>query len=176
LLSGVVAAAPPDGWLIAGSKPGDFEIGTDTHTSYDGKTSGFIKSKVESPQGFGTLMQTFAADHYRGSRIRLSGYLKTDLAQRGQMWLRIDGPENKVLSFDNMDSRPITGTADWKRYEIVLDVPTESINIAFGFFLSGSGTIWGDVFKIEKVDSSVALTSSVAGVPKEPQNLSFEGR
>ena len=63
----------------------------------------------------------------------MSGYLKTSEVTKAQMWMRVDGANTKILSFDNMDSRPVRGTTSWTRYEIVLDVPADSIDIAFGF-------------------------------------------
>lgn len=71
--------------------------------------------------------------------MRLSGYLRTADAGGAQMWMRVDGPNHEALAFDNMDSRPVTGTTGWKRYDIVLDVPQTSVDVAFGFFLAGSG-------------------------------------
>jgi hypothetical protein len=76
---------------------------------------------------------------------------------------------------DNMDSRPITNTADWRRYEIVLDVPQSATSIAFGFFLWGSGTVWADDFKLERVDASVPRTVGDNGARlDEPRNLNFD--
>jgi len=105
-------------------------------------------------------MQKIAADDYRGSRCRLSGYLRSEAAARAQMWMRVDGLSHVVLAFDNMGSHPVTGTTDWTLYEIVLDVPTDSVAIAFGILLAGSGKVWGDNFKLEKVESSVPVTAS----------------
>lgn len=171
-------ADPPAGWRISGSRPADYDFGVDTQVAYTGShSSGFIKARVEHPHGYGTLMQKFTAGNYRGSRLRLTGYLKTDQVERAQMWLRIDGPGDQVLGFDNMDSRPINGTSDWKRYEVVLDVPQTTTNIAFGFFLWGSGTLWADAFKLERVDASVAVTAPDNGARyDEPRNLNFEPR
>ena len=91
------------------------------------------------------------------------------------MWMRVDGPDRKISSFDNMDSRPVTGTTGWTRYEIVLDVPSDSVDIAFGFFLAQGGTVWGDNFKLEKVESTVPVTSAEPpGRPKMPVNTDFE--
>ena len=124
-------------------------------------------------------MQTISADAYRGSRVRLSGYLKTQDARGAQMWMRVDGSDYKLLSFDNMDSRPVTGTTDWTCYDIVLDVPSESMDIAFGFFLTQGGKVWGDNFKLEKIETSTmrpALTSTVTTRPirpTEPVNADF---
>ena len=56
----------PDGWLAAGSDPQDYDMGVDPAMAYGGKASGYIKSKVADPKGFGTLMQMFRPDDYRG--------------------------------------------------------------------------------------------------------------
>lgn len=42
------------------------------------------------------------------------------------MWMRVDNKFDDVLQFDNMNNRPITGTTNWNRYEIILDVPLQS--------------------------------------------------
>jgi hypothetical protein len=169
-------AEVPTGWHVAGSTPGDYEF-TQTAIASSGKYGSLIEAKSATASGFGTLMQTIAADDYRGARWRLSGYMKTEQAARAQMWMRVDGPEGKLLAFDNMDSRVVSGTADWKRYEIVLDVPSTSVDIAFGYFLAGSGKVWGDNFKLEKVDATVPVTATspgIPGMPKAPANPDFE--
>jgi hypothetical protein len=76
-----------------------------------------------------------------------------------------------------MDSRPVTGTTGWTRYEIVLDVPADGVDIAFGFFLAQAGTVWGDNFRLEKVESTVPVTSPhppAPSRPKTPVNTDFE--
>lgn len=174
--AGSVRADIPAGWNIAGSVPKDYEFARDGTTAASGKFSASITAKSEAT-GFGTLMQMIDADNYRGARWKLSGYLKTNDATRAQMWMRVDGPDRKILSFDNMDSRPVTGTSGWTRYEIVLDVPADSVDIAFGFFLAQAGTVWGDNFTLEKVTSTVPVTSPTAvtpSKPKEPVNTDFE--
>jgi hypothetical protein len=169
-----LASAPP-GWVIAGSAPADYEFAVDTTTAASGKKSASISAKRGAREdGFGTLMQTIAADSYRGARWRLSGYLRTDAASRAQMWMRVDGAGGKVLAFDNMDSRPVTGTTGWKQYDIVLDVPSDSVDIAFGFFLISSGKVWGDNFRLEKVDVTVASTASGPLLSRVPANPDFE--
>jgi len=171
-----VRADVPAGWSVAGSAPKDYEFSRDGTTAASGKFSASITAKPgASKTGFGTLMQTIDAENYRGARWRLSGYLKTRDAARAQMWMRVDGPDRKIESFDNMDSRPVTGTTGWTRYEIVLDVPSDSVDIAFGFFLAQDGTVWGDDFKLEKVEPTVPVTSAgPPDRPKSPLNADFE--
>jgi len=169
-----LAAAPP-GWVIAGNAPTDYRFAVDTTTAASGKQSASISAKPGAKtNGFGTLMQIIAADNYRGDRLRLSGYLRTQAADRAQMWMRVDGAGGTILGFDNMDSRPVTGTTGWRRYDIVLDVPSDSVDIAFGFFLSGSGKVWGDDFELAKVESSVPVTSAGTALARAPANLDFE--
>ncbi len=169
-------AEAPAGWHIAGSTPADYEF-SQTAAASNGKYGSLIAAKSATSRGFGTLMQTIAADDYRGARWRLSAYMKTEQAARAQMWMRVDGAEGKVLAFDNMDSRVVAGTTGWQRYEIVLDVPSNSVDIAFGYFLAGSGRVWADNFKLEKVDASVPVTATapgMPGMPKAPANPDFE--
>jgi hypothetical protein len=174
-LSFEVLAAAPAGWNIAGSAPHDYEFTIDTTTAASGKQSALITAKPGAQAGgFGTLMQMIAADNYRGGRWRLSGYLRTESASRAQMWMRVDGSDRKVLSFDNMDSRAVTGTTGWTKYEIVLDVPEDSADIAFGFFLLGSGKTWGDNFRLERVEDSVPATAHGRPLARAPMNLDFE--
>src|SRR5262245_10501918 len=106
ILSLTANAEAPTGWMIAGNAPQDYDYGTET-LSADKSHSAFIKSKPEAQgQGFGTLMQTANAAAYRGGRWKLSARLRTDGAQKAQMWMRVDGAERAVKAFDNMDDRP----------------------------------------------------------------------
>jgi hypothetical protein len=83
-----------------------------------------------------------------------------------------------------MRDRPITGTRDWKIYDIVLDVPEDVVNIYFGFTLTGTGQAWFDDFQFEIVGPAFATTGSpVEGQlarqtepssQAKPLNLDFE--
>ena len=78
------------------------------------------------------------------------------------------------MSFDNMQGRPIKGTNDWTRYEIVLDVPQPATNLAFGVLLDGQGKLWIDDIQFQIVDSSVPTTGNLSSSRKAPENLDFE--
>ncbi len=116
-------AAVPNGWLITGSKAADYESGTDAAAAHNGHPSAYLKSTTPQVQGFGTLMQDFRADHYLGKRVRFSAFVKTEAAQDwAGLWMRVD-KESKQVAFDNMQNRPIKGTTNWQKYDVVLDVP-----------------------------------------------------
>ena len=173
----------PTGWIKAGSKPKSYDMGIDKGAGQGGKNAATIKSIDKKIDGFGTLMQQCLPDKYLGKRVRMSGLLKTkDVSDWSGLWMRVDTKEgNKNNPFDNMHDgkkdRSIKGTTDWTKYEIVLDVPLSSTNLAFGALLVGTGQIWFDKLNFEVVDSTVPLTGGGKEemMPnKEPVNLDFE--
>jgi erythromycin esterase-like protein len=100
--------------------------------------------------GFGVATGKFPVEAAKGKKIRYSGWIKTAGVTRGfaGLWWRADG-DSGVLAFDNMQSRQINGDTEWKQYEIVLDIPAETININFGVILPGDGKAWFDDLKVE---------------------------
>ncbi|MFA9213433.1 MAG: hypothetical protein ACEQSR_06250 [Candidatus Methylacidiphilales bacterium] len=156
----------PDGWFVAGNKYKSYEIGTALAEGKDGKNCATIQSKEKKIRGFATLMQTATASKFHGKRLKMSGYLKVqDVKKFAGFWLRLDsrGENNKykMLGFDNMSNRKIKGNIDWTKYEIVLDVPTETVSIAYGALLAGTGKIWFDDITFEIVDETVPTTNQM---------------
>lgn len=167
----------PKGWFPAGNKPAEYEMGIDHTVFQNGHSSAFIKSKNTTSNGFGTLMQTISAKKYLGKRMQLSGYIKSDDVKGWSgMWMRIDGENNQELGFDNMQTRAIKGTTNWKEYKIVLDVPSNSKAINYGVLLNGQGEVWFDNFMLKEVDNSVPVTNMTKEreLPDKPVNLNFE--
>jgi hypothetical protein len=162
----------PTGWLRAGSAPDRYDMGV-------ARAGGpaLIRSRDDVPSDkFGTLMQSFVADRYRGRRLRLRAELRTEaVTGAGTIWMRVDGG-GKRLGFDNMESRSRDGvlseTRDWTPREIVLDVPEAAESIHFGFFLRGTGTTYLRNVDLAEVGMDVA-TTAMAGLLPEPTNLDF---
>jgi hypothetical protein len=74
---------------------------------------------------------------------------------------------------DNMIGRPVIGTTDWTRYEIVLDVGAGASQVVFGALLLGNGQIWLDDVQLEVVSDSVPVTDNYNG-SKQQVNFDFE--
>jgi len=182
------------GWGVAGSHPDEYEMTVDRASKHGGSASATIRCKEANPSdGFGTLMQTFKADEFRGKRLRLTGYVKSEgVADRAGLWVRVDGMEKSPLAFDNMGNRKIEGTTEWTKYSVVLDVPEGAAAIAFGLLLAGKGQVWVDDLAFDVVGPEVASTAletepqelpedakerfkaDLKLLPKEPRNLGFE--
>jgi hypothetical protein len=118
-------------------------------------------------------MQTFTADSQRAKRLRMRGYVKIEAVEvMAGLWMRVDGPQQRMLVFD---SRPISGTSDWHRYDIDLYVPDESVAISFGILLQGKGKVYLDEVTFDAVPATVETTSLTARAsPTAPSNLDFE--
>ena len=171
-------ASPPEGWILAGSKPANYETGTDSLNSFSSRPSAFLKAKADS-EGFGTLMQSFSAVPYRAKRVRMSAWVKSEAVSRwAGLWMRIDGPLQgnapQMLGFDNMQNRPIKNTSNWQRYDVVLDVPQAASGISFGILLDGPGEVWMNSVEFSSVGLEVPTTATAPLVPDGPRNLSLE--
>jgi hypothetical protein len=173
----------PTGWFKAGSKPKSYDMGIDKGAGRDGKSAATIKSNSNKIKGFGTLMQNSLPYNYLGKRVRMTGWVMTqDVSDWSGLWFRIDEKgSNQPLGFDNMKDgkkdRSIKGTTEWTQYEIVLDVPFNAMNLAYGVLLSGTGQVWFDDIKFEVVDHNVETTGIGTNemMPnKETINLDFE--
>jgi hypothetical protein len=181
-------ATPVSGWSVAtaGSgipmdqDAGGFDTGVDREVAHGGHASVSIRSIVAEPKNFRALTQLIKADAYRGKRVRLAGYLKTRDVRGGWagLWLRVDGPDAKLLAIDNMSSRRVMGTTDWSRHAVVLDVSEAAVRLGYGALLHGTGQVWADDLTLEVVDPREVPVTSKGIEPiartERASNLDFE--
>jgi hypothetical protein len=133
------------------------------------KASACIEAKADDAPSFASLYQDFSSQNYRGKKVRFSGFVKTkDVSDWSGLWMRVDDA-TQVIAFDNMEDRRITGTNDWKKYDVVLEVPQISKKIKVGVMQAGKGTSWFNNCHFEPVDTAVATTGKPI-VVKEPVN------
>ena len=152
-----------DGWLRAGSKPKSYDIGIDDSITYNQKSTYYLKSIEYVTDVFGTIMKNIHPEEFLGKKVRMTGYIKSEnLKGYAGMWMRVDGEKpGTVLTFDNMYNRQITGSNDWTKYEIVLDVPDSSANIGYGVLVHGEGEIWFPGLTFEVVGNDVPSTDMI---------------
>jgi ankyrin repeat protein/beta-lactamase regulating signal transducer with metallopeptidase domain len=179
----------PKGWRCRGSHPKDYAMTVDRSESHNGQASAQISCTGNNAPGFGTLLQSFRADDYRGKRVKMTVWMKTKEVNKAQLWMRLDGVA-KTLGFDNMGDRPVQGTTGWNKYEIALDVPQNTVGIYFGALVSHAGQVWVDDFTFAIVGDYIPATSKLTQeemdvereelerraqrYPQKPVNLNFE--
>lgn len=171
-LSVMAEDSAPKGWSIQGSKSSAYEIKLDPGQKSEHGNSISLQSKGES-DGMGTLMQVISADDFKGKRVRFSGYIKgMGVKSWAGLWMRINKVDGAVSAFDNMEKRAFRGDGDWKKYEVVLDIPNDSSTISFGALLSGSGHVWVGGLDFQIVDETVPVTAkSKPDLNRKPANL-----
>lgn len=174
-----LSAQLPEGWYPAGNNWKNYRIGLKAKEGRNGGSAARLECLKDTVNGYGSLMQDFLPGSYLGKRIRLSAWVKTrDVEQWAGVWIQVaKDTDEKPLCFDNMADRPISGSTDWSRYELVVDVPWEAKVILMGGILNGTGSMWLDDFNIEVVDRSTPTTGKGNNyfLPLEkPTNLSLD--
>ena len=171
----------PKGWFKV-DKTDSYKLGLDQVIFKNGHQSVFIESKYKEIDGFGALMQPCLSNDYIGKRIKLTGYIKSEnVTGWSGMWMGVSSQITE-LSFENMEKRPIKGSTDWTKCEIVMDVPSESVGLSYGVLLHGTGKIWFDNLSFEVVGELPSKSSKdinknpliLPNVAEKPFNLNFE--
>jgi hypothetical protein len=191
-IEGEITPRLPPAWVLFGSIDGqeayDFFGGVDTVVKHGGDRSVTFFAIDVTKDDHARLAQRFMADRYRGRRVRFSAYMKTNKVNGwAGLWMRIDTVEKVGWAFDDMEDFEVTGTTDWQRYEIVLDVPVEAAAVYLGAHLYGRGQVWLDDCRFEVVGDEIPVTDGnrlrggrdrTHSLPRlmedEPVNLDFE--
>lgn len=172
----------PDGWQMSGRDVSYFEYGLDANQKRDGIHPILIRKKKDTPaigDGFATFMQSCEIGEYKGKRVRFKGELRAENCEGAvTIWLRADGEvAGQHVAFANMETRqvngPLTGTTQWEKREIVLDIPQTAESLHYGYYLRGEGTGYGCHFELEIVDQNTDLTDGQPKPLKKPFNLKF---
>ena len=133
----------PAGWINHGTS--EYSASLDSTVTYSGKYS----VSIEHTGGdFGYKSWGFPfTDIYDGKQITLSGYIKTEDVTDGcaGLYMRID----PYISIEEKPRQGITGTTDWTKYEITLDMdPSKTRQTLVGGVLYGKGKMWLDNLSI----------------------------
>lgn len=148
---------PPAGWHMAADTLGDYRMVRSVEARHEGYFGAEITRVSGNALGYGLLMQVVDAKPYRGKRVRLVGWMKTQAAESGQLWLRIDAVD-RMQAIDNMADRAMHGTRDWALCEIVMDVPATAHQLAFGALLWGHGRVLIDEMSLGIAPPNARLT------------------
>ena len=172
--------ALPSGWLVTGqTNQRLYRLGLDPSAP----GTALIESRVSRGGAndlsglFAAFMQSVAAGGFHDQRLRLSASLRTEDADQGVLWMRVDRAPGDVLRFDNMMQRrqdgPLRGTAGWTERSIVLDVPRDASSIHYGFLLRGYGSVRARSFRLDAVGPDISPTAGWGRWLPEPANLDF---
>jgi C-terminal processing protease CtpA/Prc len=120
------------------------------------------KDNTSTKGGHGSVVFSLPAG-FKGSKVTLKGYIKTEAVQDGYagLWLRTDAG-SQMVGFDNMSDKGAKGTQDWKQYDITVAMDETVTAIVFGGLLVGKGKTWFDKLELLVDDKPI---QSVVWVP-----------
>lgn len=169
----------PEGWWKVGSVNESYIVGIDEEVSYKGAKSTFVVSLDKVINVHSGLGQNIDATPFIGKKIKMTGFVKSENIEGwAGLWLRIDGEKKddgekpEMLGFENMKDRPIKGTNDWAKYEIIMDVPVNSDKLFYGTVLIGKGKLWFDNISFEEITDDESKPIKI--ITEGPVNTSFE--
>jgi hypothetical protein len=159
-----IAFRLPDGFIGRGIENA-YVVYSDSIEKHNGRNVSTIKAI--KPIEFATILNSVKPQKSIGQRIKYTAWVRSkDVANWAGLWLRIDPADpmrSPNLGFDNMSNRPIKGTKEWTKYEIVLDVPEGAASIVYGALLDGNGQIWVDSMDINITDKLTPRTDTIGG-------------
>ena len=86
-VGGVVIAS---GWMRSGSNPRDYDMGTDSPVVFSGRSSVYIRSNKPNPQGIGSYLQMFDATAFRGKRMAISAFARSENVEGSAgLWMQV---------------------------------------------------------------------------------------
>ncbi len=168
-----------EGFIKWGANPtSDYSFGIDNSVVHSGNASMAIASKTEQLSTV-RLTQRIDPGLIAGNRVRLSGYIRTrDVTALAGLSMQVFSVQEQgslaspTSAYDDMSDRAPSGTTDWTRYEVVLDIPKEATDVWVGAVLKGGGQMWVDDLELVRVDDSVATTDSIGH--QDARNMGFE--
>ena len=145
----------PVNWSFATSQSQIYRTGYDTVANSQTPRSVLIRSLKPSAKGFAALSQKCDATPYRGQRIRISVWIKTDgVNGAAQFHLVVNDQVGDKLAFG---ADGVGGSQYWRQYAAVVDVPEEAATLSYGMMLAGSGKAWFNDLQINAVPNTVNL-------------------
>lgn len=183
-------AQEPAAWVLDGSDSDGYRLRLDRDVARSGDASLRLEARGNRrTREWAVAVQMLDASAWRGKKVRLAGWLRTEDAGSGHLWMRIDGiieGEAALIAVDNMEKRFLEGTRGWTAREVVLEVPPESVTILYGAMITGDGTVWADDLAVEEAPPGTEPTAGIRneilggmydrpmGMLAAPLNLDFE--
>ena len=128
-------------WVISWEPDGPpYEMTRPADVLFEGKPTACLRPVSKS--GTGYLYQHFAAVRYRNKRVRYSLYIKTKRVKKGaHLFFDMYDADSNDLLFVKPEPG-ITGTKDWTKLELDIEIPIEAYTISIGAILDGPGEMY----------------------------------
>ena len=135
-----------DNWELAGSFSDDGQRAGPGYSCTVAGRSAVLAATVPEPAGSAVLVQTIAAEDYRGAAVTLRGQLRTTgITGQAGLHLAVSGRMSESTGIRPLlgrgSSLTAPGGSDWTWHEVTVPVPGNAIVIRFGISLAGGGRL-----------------------------------
>ncbi|MDB4778002.1 hypothetical protein OAG68_00935 [bacterium] len=165
------AGGVPSDWSLDSIKGVQYSL--DKQNPFEGEHSLLIDSTELASNARKMVAigkQQFDAKPWRGKRIKLSAAVRTNELKgpaRMQLFVRYTIPGQGLLGrfrptirvLDEMVDRPIHNNK-WQKYDIIVDISEEALNISVGWKMIGVGRGWIDDISFTAVGKDINVTST----------------
>jgi hypothetical protein len=143
--------SPMPGWSVEGHGQAAYQAEADGEILREGHATIRFHPTQDAGGVYATFMTTLDAAPLRGRRAHAEIWVRTQgVTGRGDVWLRAQGkdspPDGPGLA--TSISR-LPANAEFTRYELVVDVPTDAASVQLGVGIGGPGMLWMDGVKVE---------------------------
>jgi hypothetical protein len=139
----------PEGWFsFQHAGPLSYKYTVDATERRSGERS--LRIDNTGPEIYGAIAQGVDARPWKGKDARLTAWVKTRGADDNGVVLTLLALQSGATVAQNfMPDAPIKGTTDWKRYTIMLPLPSSTDKLEVGMMLRGRGSAWLDDVELE---------------------------
>jgi hypothetical protein len=145
------AASPLAGWSIQGRGESRYAAEVDGDVLREGHPTIRFHPTQDAGGAYATFMTTLEAAPFRGRRAHAIVYVRTQgVTVRGDAWLRVQGNDSPADGPGMATSiTRLAESAEFTRYELVVDVPVDAASVQLGVGLGGPGMLWMDGVTVE---------------------------
>lgn len=145
----------PANWSFATPNPKIYRTGYDKVAGSQTPRSLVIRSLNSSAKGDAGLSQKCDATPYRGQRVRISVWIKTDGVNGADaLYVVVKDQAGIMLA---QGGYFVNGSRYWRQYAAVVDVPEDAASLFYGMTLHGAGKAWFNDLQINVVPNTVKL-------------------
>ena len=135
--------AIPDGWFNF-NPLSKSNIQSDSLIRHSGKRSALLTVGADDSKGYAGIAYALPA-RYVGNELTLKAWLKhEDVLGFVSLFISMTDSTGKELEAVTLDDKQLSGTKDWKLYELKLVIPTNTKTIYVGSNIKGPGKLWID--------------------------------
>ncbi|TDO22807.1 hypothetical protein [Pedobacter duraquae] len=135
--------AIPDGWFNF-SPASKSNIQSDSLIRHSGKRSVVLGVDADDSKGHAGIAYALPA-RYVGNELTLKAWLKhEDVLNFVSLFISMTDSTGTEVQAATLDDKQLSGTKDWKLYELRLSIPANVKTIYVGGNIKGPGKLWID--------------------------------